>query len=132
MKIHSDTLTLQDIRSAVPEGCYLAAFYHKGDEWTSIGQEGSRSRERGFVVRLSGSSKSTMQRLPDKAATWDEWGIFIAAIFAHDPDAICGWYSSLQDFIDKTTAEHDRIKQWRRDILPTHSAPWLAQRSDLR
>lgn len=131
MKIHSDTLTLSDIRNAVPNGCYLAAFDHK-DDYTSIGEEGSRKRSRGYVVRLSGSSKYNMQRLPDKAATWDEWGIFIAALFAADPNAICGWYSSRDDFIEKTCDEHNRIKTYRRDLLPTHSAPWLAQCSDLR
>lgn len=127
MKIHSDTLTAADIRSFVPDGCYLAGFYHRGDVWTSIAEEGSRSREFGFVVRLSGSSKSVMQRLPDKAATWDEWGIFIAAIFDADPDAICGWYKSREDFIAKTCDKYNRIKQYRPDMLKTHSAPWLTK-----
>jgi hypothetical protein len=131
MKIHSDTLTLQDVLSAVPSGCYLADPGEKFQGYTNVGIEGSRKRERGYVVRISGSSSYMMQRLPEKAATWDEWGIFIAAIFAHDPKAICGHYKSLKDFIEQTTKEHDRIKQWRRDLLPTHSAPWLAQRSDL-
>lgn len=132
MKIHSDTLTFQDILSAVPVGCYLADPGEKFQGYTNVGIEGSRKREHGYVVRLSGSSKYTMQRLPDKSATWDEWGIFIMALFTHDSRAIIGVYDGLQDFIDKTKAEHDRIKQWRRDLLSTHSAPWLAQRSDLR
>lgn len=132
MKIHSDTLTFQDILAAVPPGCYLADPGEKFQGYTNVGIEGSRKRERGYVVRLSGSSKYNMQNLPDKSATWDEWGNFIMELFIHDPKAICGDYNGLHDFITKTQAEHDRIKQWRRDLLPTHSAPWLAQRSDLR
>lgn len=133
MKIHSDTLTLQDILSAVPDGCYLTNPGEKFQGYTNVGIEGSRKRERGYVVRLCGSSKYAPQRRPgEKAATWDEWGLFIDALFAHDPRAIVGVYDGLQDFIDKTKADHDRIKQWRRDLLSTHSAPWLAQRSDLR
>jgi hypothetical protein len=30
----------------------------------------------------------------EKAATFDEWGVFIAALFARDPGAIVGRYDS--------------------------------------
>jgi hypothetical protein len=133
MKIHSDIITSRDIRDAVPGTCFLAPFWHDGDH-TVIAVEGSRSHGIGYLVRLSGSSPYAMQHTMhnDKAATWDEWGNFIMALFAIDPRAKCGQYDGLQDFIDKTTEEHERIKEHRRDLLATHSAPWLAQRSDLR
>ena len=126
MKIHSDILTFTDIQAAVPEGCYLAVFDHPGFGRTRCGYEGSRTRERGFVVRLSGNSKSAMRNLSDKAATWDEWGIFIAAIFERDPNAVVGWYKTRDDFFRVTCEEYNRISLYRRDLLSTHSAPWLA------
>jgi hypothetical protein len=126
MKIHSDTLRITDIQTCVPNGCYLAVFDHKSFGRTSCGYEGSRSREHGYVVRLSGSGKYTMRNIPDKAATWDEWGNFIAAVFERDPEAIVGWYKSREKFIEVTTNEYNRIAKYRRDLLPTHSAPWLA------
>jgi hypothetical protein len=102
MKIHSDTLDFQQISSCVPNGCYLAPFDHPGFGRTRCGYEGSRSRARGFVVRLSGSHKVSTRGLPDKAATYDEWGNFLAAIFALDPRAICGGYDGRDDFIVQT------------------------------
>lgn len=124
MKIHSNILTEQDIREAVPAGCYLAGHYAKdGVTWASVHREGSRKRQNGFTVRLSGSSKSTMHSLPDKAATWDEWGIFIAELFRRDPDAVCGRYASYDDFISKTRDEYERCSQYRPDLKRT--APWL-------
>ena len=128
MKIHSNTLTAQDIRAAVPDGCYLAGHYID-DEWATVHLLGSRTRDHAFSVRLSGSSKSTMRSLPDKSATWDEWGIFIAAIYERDPDAICGgWYSSRQDFIDKTRAEYERVSRYRPDL--NLKAPWLNEKEN--
>ena len=129
MKIHSNILTQQDIRDCVPDGCYLAGHYARnGVDWASIHEEGSRSHARGFTVRLSGSSKSVMQSLPDRAATWDEWGIFLAAIYERDPDALCGWYKTHDDFILRTTEEAERIaKFFPADSVEarTHQAPWL-------
>lgn len=103
MKIHSNILTEQDIRDCVPAGCYLAGHYARdGVTWSSINREGSRSRSQGFTVRLSGSSPYTMQSLPDKSATWDEWGDFIARLFSKDESAIIGGYKSANDFDLKT------------------------------
>jgi hypothetical protein len=125
MKIHSDILTEQDIRAAVPQNCYLAGHYVDG-EWASVHPMSSRTRERAFSVRLSGTSRYGMTNLPDKAATWDEWGIFLAELFKIDPNAVLGSYKSRDDFIRITCDEHNRIKLNRADLLPTHSAPWLA------
>lgn len=122
MKIHSNTLTVQDIRAAVPDGCYLARHYID-DERATVHTLGSRTRDHAFSVRLSGSSKSTMRHLPDKSATWDEWGIFLARLFKLDPQAVCGWYKSHADFIEKTRAEYERCAANRPDLGRT--APWL-------
>ena len=64
-----------------------------------------------------------MQGVEGKAATWDEWGIFIAALFKFDPEAKIGWYKSYDHFIEFTTEERDRCAQYRPDLGRT--APWL-------
>jgi hypothetical protein len=128
MKIHSDILTPTDILACVPMGCHLAVFEHDSRA-TNIGQAGSRQRKQAFVVRLSGSSRYALQGMVDrgeKAATWDEWGNFIDAIFTQDPNAICGQYKSRDDFMAQSADEYNRVKLYMPDRLPTHSAPWLA------
>ena len=125
MLIHSDIIAPFSIRAAVPSTCYLAGHYNRKQEWASIHEQGSRSHNRAFSVRLAGSSPHNMQRLPDKSATWDEWGIFIERLFTLDPDAKIGVYNGRDDFMEKTRAEHERIQQWRPDLAPTHEAPWL-------
>lgn len=127
MKIHSDTLSFDDIQAAVPEGCYLAVFNHKDFGRTRCGYEGSKCREHGFVVRLSGSSKYNMRNLSEKSATWDEWGNFIANLYDRDPNAMIGHYGSRDEFIRQTTNEFNRISRNRPDLAPTHSAPWLVK-----
>ena len=126
MKIHSDILTPRTISEAVPEGCYLAEVYSgRAGGFFDIVPEGSRKRERAYSVRLSGSGKRPMVNLPDKSATWDEWGIFIAALYEIDPHAIVGVYTGRNNFIEVTMNEHERVCQYREDLLATHSAPWL-------
>lgn len=36
------------------------------------------------------------------AATWEEWGTFIAELFRHDPNAKIGFYDGINDFHDRT------------------------------
>jgi hypothetical protein len=129
VKIHTDTLTTQDIRECVPHGCYLENFIGKNGHEVLIDQAGSRSHERAYEVRMSGSSRHTMDsrrmNYTAKSATWDEWGIFIANVFRREITAKVGWYKSLDHFIEVTKAERDRISENRPDLAPTHRAPWL-------
>lgn len=124
MKIHSDILTPQDILASVPDSCYLAPFDQPGFGRTRIGMVGSRSRENGFIVRLAGSSRYHMRSLPHKSATWDEWGIFIAALYELDDDALIGHYGGHENFIADTKAAFERVSKWRPDL--GIRAPWLA------
>jgi hypothetical protein len=43
------------------------------------------------------------------AATWDEWGWFMAKVFARDPDAVFGPYRSRWDFKVKTGGRFDEV-----------------------
>lgn len=45
------------------------------------------------------------------AATWDEWGWFIAYVFAADPDARFGHYASYAGFMTQTNGKFDLEKR---------------------
>jgi hypothetical protein len=90
MRIHSDVLTARDIYAATTaagmHGVYAETMAH-----------GSRSHRAAFEVKLTGNSSrrpnpGTGGRYVDgdHAATWDEWGMFLAALFTVDPAAIVG------------------------------------------
>ena len=85
MHIHSDFLEPTDFRRA-----RRAA----GVGFTRFDVKGSRSRDRRFDVILTGSSpRNQNMGGEDKAATWDEWGVFLGVLFDIDPAAHCGKHS---------------------------------------
>jgi hypothetical protein len=63
---------------------------------------GSRKRAGAVEIRLHGSSWRSTASGDGKAATWDEWGVFIGKLYRLDPDAIVGQYRSRGDFEDVT------------------------------
>lgn len=90
MRIHTDTLTYSDIYRATNAAEMVGVS-------VSITAHGSRSRATAFDVTLTGTSSrrpnpGTGGRYPsdDHAATWDEWGMFLAALFNADPNAFAG------------------------------------------
>jgi hypothetical protein len=112
MLIYTDNLSTADVRAAFAEsldqGVYLELH----------GPMKSRKRARRFVVKLSADPGydrwGTKRRwansgtrgaatpnngyagepIGEKATTFDEWGVFIAALFDRDPGAIVGQYDS--------------------------------------
>lgn len=90
MRIHSDVLATPEFRQAA----YLA-----GVDLIEFDESGSRSRARAFKFSLSGSSPYQRgfgaSKNGEHAATWDEWGIFLAVLFGFDPNAHCGKNSYL-------------------------------------
>lgn len=89
MRIHTDKT------SAVWGAIYEAVRGLPG-VYSDVSEYGSRSRKGALELRLRGNSG----RHPNSgrwgadsgeyAATWDEWGIVLAAVFDADPEAICG------------------------------------------
>lgn len=91
MRLHSSTLTRDDIAAATRAAGMTGVH-------AEISTHGSRVAARGFEVKLFGTSP----RMPntgrygggryggDTAATWDEWGMFLAALFDLDPAMIVG------------------------------------------
>lgn len=102
MRIHTDTLTSTDIYAATR----AAGMTGVSTEFTS---HGSRKRDHAFNVTLTGNSPRTANSgrwgasdSLDKAATWDEWGMFLAALYAIDPNMDATYYADAADFHRKT------------------------------
>lgn len=79
MRIHTDLLTPLDLYTAIDGMDRVRVDYTT---------HGSRSRDHAFEVRLTGTSPYRTMDKQDNAATWDEWGVFMARLFAKDPRAV--------------------------------------------
>lgn len=103
MRIHSNTLTQNDLTIAVN---LAGAWFIKRTEHKS------RKRSHAFEVALSGDAAHRSQADRDEyGATWDQWGIFLAALFDRDPSMVTPDYRDAADFHFQT---HERF----RDGLP--------------
>lgn len=97
MRLHTDTITSQQI-------------YHVANTFgvsvNELSSHGSRSHDHAFDVYLEGSSNRQSNGRDHKAATWDEWGMIMAALYVIDPDAMWGskaWgYKNVHDFHTQT------------------------------
>lgn len=112
---------------------------HKAGVFAYVTQKGSRKRERAFDVTLYVESKDDLHRRfgnsggygrsNDVSATWDEWGLFMVALYDIDPEAIMGWaYATRPEFYERTREERDRTRKFYKPeslAYRTHTAPWL-------
>lgn len=114
MRIHTDTLTIGQVRDALPTGVTA----------TVLTRHGSHSRNHAFEVRLSGSSTHWQWDKVHKAATWDEWGTFLADVFAADKHAIAGTYDGLKHFDRVTCYRFDGGGTLPEDTHPQHK--WVS------
>lgn len=97
MRIHSDRLTYRDL--------IAAARVARAD--IEMTDHDSKSRDRAFDVHLTGESRRRPNRRgqgdPDAyAATWDQWGVFLAALYERDDRLVTPYYSDASDFADRT------------------------------
>ena len=113
MKIHSDTLTGREIMDATK------ARGMRGVRVDKLDTKGSRQRARRWDVTLEGNSAFRQNFGENQAATWDEWGIFIEALFQLDPDAVIGQYASFNDFRRTTGARFSTL--WWEDSHKRHT-----------
>ena len=100
MRIHSDILTNRHLIDAA------AVARVDFDQWED---KGSRKRDHAFDVTLTGESRRRPNRgtSADRnhrgyAATWDQWGVFLAALFAIDPNMVTPYYADAEDFAFRT------------------------------
>jgi hypothetical protein len=110
MRLHSDVLTGSDITRIF----HTAKAAHMSPEtYIEYTSHGSRSRQNAFEVRLGAYAKRAGERRSYKnsggygaseeyAATYDEWGHFIEALFTVDPDMIFGGYKGVDDYHAQT------------------------------
>lgn len=96
MRIHANTLTDADV--------YAAARLARV-ELATFTRHGSRSRDHAYEIKLTGESR----RRPnggsydnEYAATWDQWGVFLAALFNADASIKCWAYDGAFDFHQRT------------------------------
>lgn len=127
MRIHTDILQTHQLYAALPSGVHLEHTHH-----------GSRKRDHAYEVKLyadpgvdrRGVSRAFNSNTGNygsvggytKAATWSEWGDWLAELYAADPTMIAGPYDGVDDFVVQTTA----AAQYRpvREHAPVAACEW--------
>jgi hypothetical protein len=112
MRLHSDILTAADLHAATPD-----------EVIASVSNHGSRKRARAFEVSLEGlGDRHTRKKNSGQygagyefAASWDDWGIWLAALYEIDPNLNATYYTSREDFYAQTARYQPRGM----------TAPWL-------
>jgi hypothetical protein len=98
VKLYSNTLTLAQVRDAVPAGC-------NGE---TIGIRTPRVRTNGWTVRLTKpggthyTNTGTHGAGAEKAASWDDHGVWMARLYELDPEMRVAHYTSAEDFHEQT------------------------------
>jgi len=107
MRIHSSVIKYSDIVQAV---------HARGMTGVTLAEckaKGSQKRLRAFEVRLTGNSPFRPNfgagNGDERAAQWDEWGIFIEYLFQLDPEAIIGVYKTYRAFLEYTCGRFDTL-----------------------
>ena len=111
MRFHSDTMTVRDIEEALR----IAKTKGNVDQFVQFevfDVKGSRTRKNGYEIKLgwygekvkgdgrrwTNTGKSGADTGGNYAATYDEWGWFIAELFDKDVDAVFGTYKGQTGF----------------------------------
>jgi hypothetical protein len=117
MRIHSDVLTYAEIEKAARKAAV---------DFDVLSQHGSRKKARAYEIKLLGESPyrpngGTSDANPNGfAASYDQWGIFLAALYAEDSDMVCPYYRDNVTFHDMhfgryltlTAAQTHRRHKW--------------------
>lgn len=116
MRFHTDTLTSKDL--------WDAARAARVDMEST--RHGSRSRAHAFEVRLTGESNrrpnsGTRGAGDDYAATWDQWGVFIAYLFNRDPQMTTRYYADKNEFQYRTDHRFAVEDFWPADAHGDHT-----------
>lgn len=68
----------------------------------------SGEAERHTRFRNWGTTTNREYPLETRAATWMDWGWFLAILFRYDPDMLTPYYAGRDDFVACTTREYQR------------------------
>lgn len=117
MKVWSRTLTTLDLRESAKQvndefpgaRVYLGTMASWPDDngKAMTVHEGPRTRRIDHVHLRSETgvyhaNTGTQGAAREMAASWTEWGWFLARVFDRDPDARCGDYRGVEDFNTQT------------------------------
>jgi hypothetical protein len=105
MRIHTSA-TMADVQMA---GAVARVTF------TVLTEHRSRSRDRAFEVILSGESRRRQNGGSEYAATWDQWGVFLARLFTVDPRMHCWAYRDAEDFARKTDGRFGFPREYAAD-----------------
>ena len=105
MDLHTNTLTYADVTEAAKRADV---------QFSQIGKLGSRRAAHKFTITLTGNSR----RRPNSgrggagdsdayAATWDQWGQFLAYLYGIDPDMWTRSYADVWEFQEATAYRFD-------------------------
>src|SRR3712207_5740771 len=100
MRIHTDTVTELHIRAALRAATDASNGVRSVDV-TRLQRHGSRTHSHAWDVILTGSNPRRQNGGPDYAATYDEWGWFLAYLYGIDSELrTAGWpgYNGADDF----------------------------------
>lgn len=117
MRIHSSVLSSEDIYAAAK---LAGVGLHR------MAPHGSRSRSRSFDVILEGDGKSSGNSGrwgasgDYRAATWDQWGVFLGEVFRRDPAAMVPRVYLSADHFNWATADRFRKAETPADTHVRH------------
>jgi len=125
MRLHSNVIESSDV--------YRAASAAGSGVSVTCTPHGSRKRSHAFEVTLTGTSNrrpnsgTSAPQSDTYAATWDEWGMFFAALYRLDPEMISGsdyadaatfHYRTGDRFEILTPADQHRSHRWQFEGTP--------------
>lgn len=122
MRIWSDTLTRQDFYTAE----------HKAQaNIIELTEHKARKRGARWEVKLSGDSPYMTAGGRAHAATWDQWGIFLAKLFELDPEMTTQYYRDAAEFHAVTgdrfrtlhVMDSHRVHHWRLESPYAYGQP---------
>lgn len=130
MKLHTD-LTGPEVIAALTEAKRQGVIAGH-IELMEFKQEGSRSHQRSFRLRLGTRTRDAAHHryantgqwgasrgpVPVYAATFDEWGWFYAEILRRDPSAWCGQYRGVVAFKQATDGKYGPEQTFSRPVAP--------------
>lgn len=120
MKLHSNILTASDVRDAL-ERAKKRGHVDRLTVFDVLEVKGSRTRKNAFEVHLewvgdkvkgdgrrwTNSGNRGADTGGSYAATYDEWGWFIAELFDKDENAVFGHYKGMDDFNNQTRSAYE-------------------------
>lgn len=138
MKIHTDKITLADLYAATRDipGAYL----------DDVAYAGSRSRDHAFWVSLESDGTPDQHGAPRRhkrnsghrgahpgyAASYADWGHWLAALFDIDPDAIASSYKGRDDFHAQTKGAFETEQPDDYGPTPEQEHAWDLREDDHR